>query len=176
MGFWKELVNVWIGREEVLEYCLKVERRESRARGHESETTASSLSGAGRSQNGPAGQSGLNDEEWLLNSDIGRREREARLSNSNNTSPAPASKARYDAFDSRASRSEDSSDALRRHLNNELAIEAILRKRSLDVYKSRCRFFTPHFAQGKRGEQERAMWEGSDTSAGQQARATSASL
>ena len=33
LQFWRELVNVWIGREEVLKYCLQVEER-SRIQGN----------------------------------------------------------------------------------------------------------------------------------------------
>ena len=85
--FWKELMNVWLGREEVLEYCLQVEERERKKR------VSPSRSG----------------EEWLLNNDVEKLERQAGLAAAPST---PARKAKYDAFDSRASRSEDSSDAL----------------------------------------------------------------
>jgi hypothetical protein len=36
------------------------------------------------------------------------------------------------------------------------------------VFKSRCRFFSPTFSEGIRGEHERAMWEGLDTPPHQQ--------
>jgi len=37
------------------------------------------------------------------------------------------------------------------------------------VFKSRCRFFTPPFAEGARGERERSMWEGLATPEAQKA-------
>lgn len=75
-----------------------------------------------------------------------------------------------------------------RQLRNELSIESIIRKRSLDgewwrsptperlhaharfwpVFKSRCRFFTPPFSNGPRGEREKSMWNGIETPLEQQ--------
>lgn len=154
LAFWRELVNVWIGREEVLQYCLKVEGRERLHRQLGGQAKPLSKTSAG--------------DEWLLNNDVERAQREASLS-----AAAPTrskSNAKYDDFDSRSSRSEDSSELLRRQMRNELAVESIIRKRSLDVFKSRCRFFAPTFTADQRGEQEKAMWEGRDTQAGQAAR------
>lgn len=93
LAFWRELVGVWLGREEVLQYCLQVEER-------------------GRSaQSGIGGQApGKHSEEWLLNGDVDRGTREAELGSS--WLQVGRKKATYDAFDSRSSRSEDSSDAL----------------------------------------------------------------
>ena len=42
-----------------------------------------------------------------------------------------------------------------RDRRNELAIEAIVRRRSLDVFKSRCRLFSPAHT-----EREQAYWRG----------------
>lgn len=151
LQFWHELVNVWIGREEVLKYCLQVEERN---RLQQIAPIGTSVAGSGK-------------EEWLLDNDV---ERERRRNNLPASAQAPQKKSKYDAFDSRASRTEDSAETLRRQMKNELSVEAIIRKRSLDVFKSRCRFFTPTFSEGVRGEQERAMWEGKDTKAGEQAR------
>ncbi|KAN0061072.1 hypothetical protein ACQY0O_006807 [Thecaphora frezii] len=61
------------------------------------------------------------------------------------------------------SRGEENIQFLKRQLRNELAVESIIRKRSLDAFKSRCRAFRPQFAQGAEGERQRAMWLGNDT-------------
>ncbi|WFD32439.1 hypothetical protein MSPP1_003486 [Malassezia sp. CBS 17886] len=46
-----------------------------------------------------------------------------------------------------------------RQLHNELAVESIIRRRSLDAFKSRCRAFQPDF--GRCSAREQALWEGS---------------
>ncbi|UZJ51643.1 hypothetical protein CBS101457_000963 [Exobasidium rhododendri] len=142
LSFWNELVNVWIGREEVLEYCMKVEERERLQK-----------------LRLKAG------EEWILNNDIEKKSRESGFGKTG----WGLNRAKGDPFDSRASRSEDSGESLRRQMKNEFAVEAIIRKRSLDVFKSKCRFFSPTFSEGIRGEHERSMWNGVATPAAQQA-------
>ena len=87
LSFWRELVNVWIGREDVLNYCTQVEERERLQRL--------------RAKSG---------EEWLLNNDIDKTDRQAQLGGVGWQTGRKTSKA--DPFDSRASRSEDSGDAL----------------------------------------------------------------
>lgn len=93
LQFWRELVNVWIGREEVLQYCLQVEER-SRIQ-HLSPTGTSSAR--------------LGREEWLLDNDVERERRQNGLSASDQIKQR---KSKYDAFDSRASRTEDSAETL----------------------------------------------------------------
>lgn len=53
------------------------------------------------------------------------------------------------------SRGESEAEFTMRQLRNELAIEAIVRRRSLDVFKSRCRLFSPAPT-----EREQAYWSG----------------
>jgi hypothetical protein len=83
--FWFRLVNVWIGREEVLNYCIKVEERERMQR-------LQLKSG----------------EEWILNQDIEKRDRQSGFG----ATGWGRSIAKTDPFDSRVSRSEDSGEAL----------------------------------------------------------------
>jgi len=52
-------------------------------------------------------------------------------------------------------RGESDAEFTMRQLRNELAIEAIVRRRSLDVFKSRCRLFSPAHT-----EREQAYWRG----------------
>lgn len=85
LSFWFELVNVWIGREEVLSYCMQIEERQR---------LQQIQSKAG--------------EEWLLNNDIDKKDRQTGLTAAGWTGRG----AKTDPFDSRASRSEDSGDAL----------------------------------------------------------------
>jgi hypothetical protein len=85
LSFWTELVNVWIGREEVLSYCMQVEERQ---RLQEVQKKAG--------------------EEWILNKDIDRTDRQSGLK----ATGWGGGRSKADPFDSRASRSEDSSDAL----------------------------------------------------------------
>jgi len=80
-----ELVNVWIGREEVLNYCMKVEERD---RLQKIQLKAG--------------------EEWILNNDIEKKDRESGFGQTG----WGRSKSKADPFDSRASRSEDSGEAL----------------------------------------------------------------
>ena len=54
-----------------------------------------------------------------------------------------------------AGRGESDAEFTMRQLRNELAIEAIVRRRSLDVFKSRCRLFSPAHT-----EREQAYWRG----------------
>lgn len=85
LSFWLELVNVWIGREEVLNYCMKIEERQ-------------------RLENDKV-KAG---EEWILNRDIDQGDRQTGYGQTGWTK----SSAKVDTFDSRASRSEDSGEAL----------------------------------------------------------------
>lgn len=93
LQFWRELVNVWIGREEVLKYCLQVEER---SRLQKTPSIGTSITGSSR-------------EEWLLDNDV---ERERRRNGLPTSSQSPQRKSKYDAFDSRASRTEDSAETL----------------------------------------------------------------
>lgn len=85
LSFWNELVNVWIGREEVLSYCMQVEERQHLQQVQQK-----------------AG------EQWILNKDIDEADRQSGLK----ATGWGGGRAKADPFDSRASRSEDSSDAL----------------------------------------------------------------
>ncbi|KAI4524193.1 hypothetical protein K525DRAFT_360963 [Schizophyllum commune Loenen D] len=49
-----------------------------------------------------------------------------------------------------------SDEVLRNQVHNELSVEAIIRKRSLDVFKSRCKYFVPPLTDA----QAREYWEG----------------
>lgn len=98
LSFWMELVNVWIGREEVLSYCMQVEQRQHLQQLQQK-----------------AG------EEWILNNDIDKTDRQSGLK----ATAWGGGRAKVDAFDSRASRSEDSSDALVRK-------ETIMRRNTIE--------------------------------------------
>ncbi|SPO35391.1 uncharacterized protein PSFLO_00862 [Pseudozyma flocculosa] len=114
--FWKELLDVWKGREDVVRYCIGVA---DQARGPRPSGTESKL-----------------DADYT---------------------PTPTQ--------ARWGRGEDQSEFLTRQMRNELAVESIIRKRSLEAFKSRCRFFQPSPPPGPEGDRERAMWLGRDTPA-----------
>ena len=58
------------------------------------------------------------------------------------------------------SRGESMPEFTARQLRNELAIESIIRHRSLDAFKSKCRAFVPHPDAGEHGERELRYWQG----------------
>ncbi|GAC96931.1 caffeine-induced death protein Cid2 [Pseudozyma hubeiensis SY62] len=122
-AFWRELVDVWIGREEVVRFCIQV---------------ADQASNPTRSAAVNAGADSLLDADF-------------RPKQENKTE--------------KWSRAENTSETLARQLHNELKVESIIRARSLDAFKSRCKFFTPSPQAGPEGERERAMWEGRPTPA-----------
>ncbi|KAF6767319.1 Caffeine-induced death protein 2 [Kalmanozyma brasiliensis GHG001] len=123
-AFWRELVDVWIGREEAVRFCIAVADATSRP-------------------NLPPASASNSDR--VLDADY---------------RPATRSEG-----GERWSRAENSAETLARQLHNELKIESIIRARSLDAFKSRCRFFTPSPPAGPDGDRERAMWAGRPTPA-----------
>ncbi len=125
-AFWRELVDVWIGREEAVRFCIAVADQNP------------------RSPSSP--QTPAMDGDRLLDADYRA------------SPPVGSSEGRW-------SRAENSAETLARQLHNELKVESIIRARSLDAFKSRCRFFTPNPPAGREGERERAMWEGRATPA-----------
>lgn len=124
-AFWRELVDVWIGREEVVRFCIQVADQAS------SPTRSVSAANAGA--------------DSLLDADFQPTKQQNKAE--------------------RWSRAENTSETLARQLHNELKVESIIRARSLDAFKSRCKFFTPSPKAGPEGERERAMWEGRPTPA-----------
>ncbi|PWN89523.1 hypothetical protein FA10DRAFT_302847 [Acaromyces ingoldii] len=140
--FWRELVDVWTGRDEVLNYCLAVA---AQAQGAAAASPAERL----------GLQRGNGDEKRLLDADLPRDVRGALDA----VGQRQQRGAKADDFDSRDSRSEKSQDLVKRQLRNEVSIEAIIRKRSLEVLKSRCRFFQPAFTNDDRGRREQTLWE-----------------
>lgn len=78
-------MNVWIGREEVLSYCMQVEERQ---RVEDAKVKAG--------------------EEWILNNDIEKGHRQSGFGETG----WGKSVAKTDPFDSRASRGEDRGEAL----------------------------------------------------------------
>lgn len=122
-AFWRELVDVWIGREEVVRFCIKVADQHARPAPTPLLSTSDST-------------------DRLLDADY---------------HPTSASQSRPE---NRWSRAENTSETLARQLHNELSVESIIRARSLDAFKSRCKFFTPNPPAGPEGDRERAMWNG----------------
>lgn len=139
-AFWRELVDVWIGREQVVRFCIKVVDQNSRP--------SQSLASQTQTQNGQDTRDKLLDADYLPSS-----------------SPSIAGAASATA--ERWSRAENSAETLARQLHNELRVESIIRARSLDAFKSRCKFFTPTPPPGPEGDTERAMWQGLPTPAAQ---------
>ncbi|CDR88016.1 uncharacterized protein SPSC_03615 [Sporisorium scitamineum] len=127
-AFWRELVDVWIGREEAVRFCIKVADQHSNP--------------------SPPPSSARSSTDQLLDADF------------HPSSSRPATEQRW-------SRAENSAETLARQLHNELKVESIIRARSLDAFKSRCRFFTPSPPPGPEGDRERAMWLGQPTPAAQ---------
>lgn len=123
-AFWRELVDVWIGREEVVRFCIAV------ADQHANPASSASRSGS---------------KDDILNADY---------------KASPSTGTRW-------TRAENSAETLARQLHNELKVESIIRARSLDAFKSRCKFFTPTPPAGPEGDRERAMWQGIPTPAAQ---------
>ncbi|PKI85668.1 hypothetical protein MVES_000018 [Malassezia vespertilionis] len=112
-AFWKELLDVWLRREDTIRYCIAVNARNMQL------TSPSS-----------------NPDDRL---DMDRA-----------MTPQSAP----------SSRGESQTEFVTRQLQNELSVESIIRCRSLEAFKSRCRLFTPHFDSLARGGREKAFWEG----------------
>ncbi|PWN48751.1 hypothetical protein IE53DRAFT_178804 [Violaceomyces palustris] len=130
--FWKELVKTWVGREEVIKYCVGFVDREAGVGDLPSRSPSRS-------------STALSRPEDRLDADLSQQASTAVQGGPN------------------LGRGEAESQVLRRQLHNELYIESIVRKRSLDAFKSRCRFFQPTFSQDPQGEREKAMWDGNET-------------
>ncbi|SJX61400.1 uncharacterized protein SRS1_10450 [Sporisorium reilianum f. sp. reilianum] len=130
-AFWRELVDVWIGREEAVRFCIKVADQRS-------------------NPTPPPPSTQLTTADQLLDADF---------------HPTPSSPQQPN--EQRWSRAENSAETLARQLHNELKVESIIRARSLDAFKSRCKFFTPSPPPGPEGDRERAMWLGQPTPAAQ---------
>lgn len=134
-AFWRELVDVWIGREEVVRFCIKVADQNSS--GSYTQQTTSPISNR-------------DSRDRLLDADY-----------------HPSSPTGNKRGEQRWSRAENSAETLARQLHNELKVESIIRARSLDAFKSRCKFFQPNPPPGPEGDRERAMWQGLPTPAAQ---------
>lgn len=137
-AFWRELVHVWMGREDVVKFCIHVADQQNQP----SPIPNSSLP--------PTSQSGKDTRDKLLDADY--------LPPTSSSTPE-----KHQQQKQRWSRAENTAETLARQLHNELKIESIIRARSLDVFKSRCRFFTPTPPEGPEGDRERAMWLGIPT-------------
>ncbi|TKY89183.1 hypothetical protein EX895_001714 [Sporisorium graminicola] len=129
-AFWRQLVDVWIGREEAVRFCIKVVDQHSNP------------------PPPPTSSAPPSSADQLLDADY------------HPSSPSPKREQRW-------SRAENSAETLARQLHNELKVESIIRARSLDAFKSRCKFFTPSPPAGPEGDRERAMWLGQPTPAAQ---------
>ncbi|KAI3617909.1 hypothetical protein CBS9595_003818 [Malassezia furfur] len=114
-GFWRELVDVWMRREDTIRYCVAVNQ--------------ATLTSAPSSSSNP----------------------DDRLDLDRASAPAPVQS---------LSRAESQAEFTERQLRNELAIESIIRRRSLEVFKSRCRAFSPNLSDSVEGQRERTYWEG----------------
>ncbi|KAJ1019473.1 hypothetical protein NDA16_004590 [Ustilago loliicola] len=136
-AFWRELVDVWIGREEVVRFCIKVADQNSRGSYSQENTLRV-----------PAGDT----KDRLLDADY---------------HPSTSTGRGNKGGEQRWSRAENSAETLARQLYNELKVESIIRARSLDAFKSRCKFFQPNPPPGPEGDRERAMWQGLPTPAAQ---------
>ncbi|SPO21559.1 uncharacterized protein UTRI_01045_B [Ustilago trichophora] len=137
-AFWRELVDVWMGREDVVKFCIHVTDQQNQP---SPIPTSQTLPTPNRQH----------PSDRLLDADY-----RPSSSSSSSSSSSPSAQHRW-------SRAENSAETLARQLHNELKVESIIRARSLDVFKSRCRFFTPSPPQGPEGDRERAMWLGIPT-------------
>lgn len=113
-SFWRELLDVWVRREDTIRYCIAVN---------------------GQAANPPA--AATNPDNRLDKDYVAA------------PPPAPA-----------WSRAENQAEFTERQLRNELAVESIIRRRSLEVFKSRCRTFVPTPSDTVEGAREQAFWEG----------------
>ncbi|SNX82700.1 uncharacterized protein MEPE_01406 [Melanopsichium pennsylvanicum] len=131
--FWNELVAVWSGREDAVRFCINVADQAANP-------TLPPLT---------AVDSNVPTSDRILDADY-------KPSLNPKTKSSASSQIRW-------SRAENTAETLARQLHNELKVESIIRARSLDAFKSRCKFFTPPPRMGAQGERERAMWEGKPT-------------
>ncbi|KDN38204.1 hypothetical protein K437DRAFT_240228 [Tilletiaria anomala UBC 951] len=144
-SFWQELMSAWTRREQAVRYCLTVAERSL------VEKQAQAAADAGIE---PGLDAERKDASLFASAASGRRS------------------SSRDKFDDRSGRAEAHDEFMLRQLHNELAVESILRRRSLDVFKARCRTFQPRL----RDEREHAMWEGKDTPAAQYSQQQAASV
>ncbi|PWZ03318.1 hypothetical protein BCV70DRAFT_220305 [Testicularia cyperi] len=145
LELWNQLTSLWIGREEVVRFCVNVVDAQT------SPTTTTTLAKHQQSTMAPPSPSKF-ARDSRLDADL---------------SPPSSS---HSSYTSSGSRAESSIDVLKRQLHNELTIEQIIRARSLDAFKSRCRFFQPNPPPGPQGDRERAMWAGKPTPLHQETR------
>lgn len=123
--FWRELVDAWIGREEVVKFCIRVV--DDKTASLPSPQPPQKLE-----QPKPTKRSSADDK--LLDADYLNRVRSnPSLAARNDDS----SQSLVDDVGRSGSRSENTAQVLRRQLHNELAVESIIRARSLDG-TSRC--------------------------------------
>lgn len=149
-AFWKELVDVWIGREEAVKFCITVVDAQNNS-------SSQSISSPPPTQLSPSRSSATANanKDRLLDADYHPPTTTTQSFASSSSASSPSQQ--------RWSRAENTTETLARQLHNELKIESIIRARSLDAFKSRCKFFTPSPPSGPQGDRERAMWSNTPT-------------
>lgn len=120
--FWRELVDVWIGREEVVKFCIRVVDDKTASLPSPQPPKSPAV------QQPKTGKRSTADDK-LLDADYYNQVRvNASLSSRDNAT----SQDLVDDVGRSGSRSENTAQVLRRQLHNELAVESIIRARSLD--------------------------------------------
>ena len=117
LAFWKELVDLWVRREDTIRYCIEINQQ--------------------KMEQAHAPRRSISKDDYLDLDRVPVKE-----------DPRPVL---------RLSRSEPEAEFTARQMQNELMVERIIRHRSLEAFKSRCRPFQPSDTASDR---ERAFWEG----------------
>ncbi|CAD6885732.1 unnamed protein product [Tilletia controversa] len=142
---WDQLVRVWTGREDSVRYCLEV--TQAQAGNRLTYTTGpASPPGRGRGAGEPDELASL-DADRSRPSDVSAAEegggRRARKTKDRDAERAPERWRGDEDEDAWRGKREVEEDALARQLHNELRIDQILRRRSIEVFRSRCPSFHP---------------------------------
>ncbi|KAE8232698.1 hypothetical protein CF326_g2264 [Tilletia indica] len=131
---WDQLVRVWRGREDSVQYCLDV----TQANRQRSALPSTSL----RAKEDEDEMARLDADRGLPSNSSSGGSRRARKTKDRDAERAPERWRDEDEETWRGKR-EAEEDALARQLHNELVVDQILRRRSIEVFRSRCPSFHP---------------------------------
>ncbi|KAK0521625.1 hypothetical protein OC834_006590 [Tilletia horrida] len=151
-ALWDQLVRVWAGREESVQYCLAVTSSARAALGDSPQSSARTAQ-LGSAEDELAwldadrsGTASLSDqagrESASASASASASGRRARKTKDRDAERAPEGW-RSENEEAWRGKREAEEDALARQLHNELVVDQILRRRSIDVFRSRCPGFRP---------------------------------
>lgn len=124
-AFWRELVDVWIGREEVVKFCTRVVDAKTASLPSPSPIPPVTPVPSQSTRRSPT-------DDRLLDADFSRSSQSVAVGPVASLGLHNNSDFTMDDVGRSGSRSENTAQVLRRQLHNELAVENIIRARSLD--------------------------------------------